>query len=139
LHSLMQMDPARIQVHRVMHRMHSQYAKPFDVAKAANDAGMSISALHHHFKAMTSTSPLQYLKSVRLHKARMLMVQESVGAAIAAERVGYESASQFSREFKRLFGMSPVHETERLRAMFGTAEAGELRVSGAVLSGGVAG
>jgi AraC-like DNA-binding protein len=100
---------------------------------------MSISALHHHFKAMTSTSPLQYLKSVRLHKARMLMVQESVGAAIAAERVGYESASQFSREFKRLFGMSPVHETERLRAMFGTAEAGELRVSGAVLSGGVAG
>ena len=133
LQSLMQMDPARMQVHRVLHRMHSEYAKPFDVAKAANEAGMSVSALHHHFKAMTSTSPLQYLKSVRLHKARMLMVQESVGAAIAAERVGYESASQFSREFKRLFGMSPVHETERLRMMFGVSGKNGLRVSGAVL------
>jgi AraC-like DNA-binding protein len=134
LQSLMQMDPARIQVHRVMHRMHSEYTKPFDVTRAATDAGMSVSALHHHFKTMTATSPLQYLKSVRLHKARMLMVQESVGAAIAAERVGYESASQFSREFKRLFGMSPVHETERLRAMFGVSGKDDLRVSGAVLS-----
>ena len=126
LQSLMQMDAARMQVHRVLHRMHSEYRKPFDVTRAANEAGMSVSALHHHFKTMTSTSPLQYLKSVRLHKARMLMVQESVGAAIAAERVGYESASQFSREFKRLFGMSPVHETERLRAMFGAGVEADL-------------
>ena len=138
LQSLMQMDLVRMQVHRVLHRMHSEYARPFDVTKAATDAGMSVSALHHHFKAMTGTSPLQYLKSLRLHKARMLMVQESVGAAIAAERVGYESASQFSREFKRLFGTSPVHETERLRAMFGVDEP-ESRVSGAILSGSAAG
>ena len=120
LQSLMQMDPVRMQVHRVLHRMHSEYAKPFNIAKAAAEAGMSVSALHHHFKTMTSTSPLQYLKSVRLHKARMLMVQESLGSAIAAERVGYESPSQFSREFKRLFGIPPAQETERLRVMFGS-------------------
>jgi AraC-like DNA-binding protein len=82
---------------------------------------MSISALHHHFKALTATSPLQYLKTVRLHKARMLMVQDSMGASIAAEKVGYESPSQFSREFKRLFGTSPIDETQRLRATFGIA------------------
>jgi AraC-like DNA-binding protein len=60
---------------------------------------MSVSALHHHFKAVTSTSPVQYLKAVRLHKARMLILYEGVGAEVAAGRVGYESASQFSREF----------------------------------------
>jgi AraC-like DNA-binding protein len=79
---------------------------------------MSISALHHHFKALTDTSPLQYLKTVRLHKARMLMVQDSLGASLAAERVGYESPSQFSREFKRLFGYPPSSETQRLRTAF---------------------
>jgi AraC-like DNA-binding protein len=131
LQSLMQVDATQMQVHRVLHRMHSEYARPFDIATAAIDAGMSVSALHHHFKALTATSPLQYLKAVRLHKARMLMVQESVGAAIAAERVGYESASQFSREFKRLFGTSPVQETERLRSMFGIADANELSRSDA--------
>ena len=62
---------------------------------------------------------MQYLKSIRLHKARMLMAQEGIRAGIAAERVGYESASQFSREFKRLFGTSPIEETARVRQMFG--------------------
>lgn len=119
LQSLMRMDATRMQLHRLMHRMHSEYAKSFDVTEAALRAGMSVSALHHHFKAMTGTSPLKYLKFVRLHKARMLMVQNSLGAAMAAERVGYESASQFSREFKRLFGTPPIDETERLRGLFG--------------------
>ena len=79
---------------------------------------MSPSALHQNFKSVTSTSPLQYLKTIRLHKARMLMAYEGLRAGIAAERVGYESSSQFSREFKRLFGTSPVEETERVRQMF---------------------
>lgn len=119
LQSLMHTEPTRMKVHGVLHRMHADFAESFDVARIASQTGMSISALHHHFKALTGTSPLQYLKSVRLHKARMLMVQENMGAAEAAERVGYESASQFSREFKRQFGVAPVLETERLRTAFG--------------------
>jgi AraC-like DNA-binding protein len=117
LQSLLEMDGTRMQMHRILHRMHSEYAK-----RLAMEAGMSVSGLHHHFKALTATSPLQYLKTIRLHKARMLMVQESLGASVAADRVGYESASQFSREFKRLFGFSPVDETQRLRIAFGVAE-----------------
>ncbi|WP_432432221.1 helix-turn-helix domain-containing protein [Granulicella arctica] len=65
---------------------------------------------------------MQYLKTIRLHKVRMLMVQDSLGASIAAERVGYESPSQFSREFKRLFGVSPTDETQRLRTAFGHSQ-----------------
>jgi AraC-like DNA-binding protein len=122
LQSLLLMDGPRMQMHRILHLMHSDYARPVDVAALATEAGMSISALHHHFKALTETSPLQYLKTVRLHKARMLMVQDSLGASIAAERVGYESPSQFSREFKRLFGTSPIDETQRLRAAFGITQ-----------------
>ena len=80
---------------------------------------MSVSALHHHFKAVTSTSPVQYLKAVRLHKARMLILHDGVGAAVAADRFGYESASQFSREFKRFFGRSPIEESRCVRAMSG--------------------
>jgi AraC-like DNA-binding protein len=119
LQALLLTGGTRVLMHRILHRMHSEYAKPMDIASLANEAGMSVSALHHHFKGLTDTSPLQYLKTVRLHKARMLMVQESVGAAIAAERVGYESPSQFSREFKRLFGASPTEETERMRMRLG--------------------
>ena len=122
LQALLLMDGPRKQMHRILHRMHSDYAQSLDVPSLATEAGMSISALHHHFKALTETSPLQYLKTIRLHKARMLMVQDSLGASIAAERVGYESPSQFSREFKRLFGTSPIDETQRLRAAFGVTQ-----------------
>jgi AraC-like DNA-binding protein len=127
LHSLLLMDGPRAQMHRILHRMHSEYAKPLDVSKLAADAGMSVSALHHHFKALTETSPLQYLKTVRLHKARMFMAQDAMAASVAADRVGYESPSQFSREFKRLFGASPSEETQRMRAAFGVAEDSSLR------------
>jgi len=119
LQALLLTGGTRVLMHRILHRMHSEYAKPMDIASLANEAGMSVSALHHHFKGLTDTSPLQYLKTVRLHKARMLMVQEAIGAAVAAERVGYESPSQFSREFKRLFGASPTEETERMRMRLG--------------------
>jgi AraC-like DNA-binding protein len=80
---------------------------------------MSASAFHQNFKAVTSTSPVQYLKTIRLHKARMLMVHEGLRAGVAAERVGYQSPSQFSREFKRLFGLSPVGQTGAIRQMLG--------------------
>jgi AraC-like DNA-binding protein len=92
------------------------------VEELAETAGMSASAFHQNFKAVTSTSPLQYLKTIRLHKARMLMVHEGLRAGMAAERVGYESSSQFSREFKRLFGTSPIEETVRVRRMLGVPE-----------------
>jgi len=123
LKSLLSLDSGRTQVHRILHRIHAQYARAMDVSALAAEAGMSVSALHHHFKAVTASSPLRYLKTVRLHKARMLMVQDSVGAALAAERVGYESPSQFSREFKRLFGATPIDETLRMRQALGIGRA----------------
>lgn len=107
------------QVNRALQRIHAEYARELSVEELAETAGMSPSAFHQNFKAVTSTSPLQYLKTIRLHKARMLMVYEGLRAGVAAERVGYESSSQFSREFKRLFGMSPVEEIEGIRRMLG--------------------
>jgi AraC-like DNA-binding protein len=97
-------------------RIHADYADPLDLKAMAREAGMSVSTFYHRFRAVTSTSPLQYLKSIRLHKARTLMVQEGVNASTAAEQVGYESPSQFSREFKRLFGKSPIDEAAAMRA-----------------------
>jgi AraC-like DNA-binding protein len=88
-------------------RIESQYTENLSVDQLAAEANMSVSAFHHNFKSVTSTSPLQYLKTYRLHKARMLMIHDGMKASAAAMRVGYESASQFSREFKRYFGMTP--------------------------------
>jgi len=110
------------QVHAVLRRMHARYSEPLNVARLAAEIGMSVSALHHHFKAVTSASPVQYLKAVRLHKARMLILHDGIGAASAAVQVGYESASQFSREFKRLFGRSPIEECRRVGPMSGLAD-----------------
>jgi len=107
------------QIHAVLHRMHSRYTEPLNVARMAVETGMSVSAFHHNFKAVTGSSPLQYLKSVRLHKARMLILHDGLGAAVAADRVGYESASQFSREFKRFFGNRTMEESKRIRESFG--------------------
>ena len=76
---------------------------------------MSVSSLHHHFKAVTAMSPLQYQKQLRLQEARRLMLLDIVDAATAAHRVGYESASQFSREYSRLFGAPPLRDTRRWR------------------------
>ncbi|MBB5189765.1 AraC-like DNA-binding protein [Silvimonas terrae] len=95
---------------RALRRMHTEYASTLDIDTLAQEANMSVSAFHHNFKAMTFTSPLQYLKRVRLHKAFLLMVQDGLNVSAAANRVGYESPSQFSREFKRCFGRSPVEE-----------------------------
>jgi AraC-like DNA-binding protein len=103
------------QISRVLQRMHTDYAETYDVEDMAREAGMSVSTFHAHFKAVTSSSPLQYVKNVKLHKARMLMVHEGASAGAAAEEVGYESVSQFSREFKRLFGNGPAAEAKQWR------------------------
>jgi len=103
---------------RVLRRIHSDYAQPLDVGSLASEAGLSTPAFHAHFKAVAATSPIQYIKSVRLHQARLMMIRDDVTAAGAAARVGYESASQFNREFKRLFGRSPGEEAREMRSAF---------------------
>ena len=106
-------------ISKVLKRIESHYTESLSVDQLAAEANMSVSAFHHNFKSVTSTSPLQYLKSYRLHKARMLMVHDGMKASAAAMRVGYESASQFSREFKRYFGITPGEDAARLRTIQG--------------------
>ncbi|WP_265594990.1 AraC family transcriptional regulator [Haloferula sp. BvORR071] len=103
------------QISRALHRMHAEYATPMDMATLAAEAGMSVSTFHAHFKAVTSSPPLQYLKSIRLHRARLLMVNQGETASSASRLVGYESASQFNREFKRFFGDTPAAVAEEMR------------------------
>jgi AraC-like DNA-binding protein len=103
---------------KALRRIHLDHARPLDLAQLAREAGMSVPSFHSHFKAVTQTSPMQYLKSTRLHQARLLMVREGMTAAAACHAVGYESSSQFSREFKRLFGLAPAAEARRMKAGF---------------------
>lgn len=103
------------QLSRILNRLHAEYHRPFDVESLAREAGLSVSAFHAHFKALTASSPLQYIKAIRLQRARSLIANEGFNAAGAAQRVGYESASQFSREFKRYFGGTPLQVAGELR------------------------
>ncbi len=80
------------------------------IASLAEEAQMSMPNFHLHFRKVTDSSPMQYLKSTRLHQARLLMLRNDLTAAKTAFPVGYESASQFSRDFKRLFGRTPLAE-----------------------------
>lgn len=107
---------------RVLRRIHEDYARPLNVATLAREAGLSVPAFHAHFKTVAATSPVQYIKSVRLHQARLMMIRDNVTAAGAAARVGYESASQFNREFRRLFGRSPGEEAREMRSAFALME-----------------
>lgn len=106
-------------VHTTLQWIYREYAGPLNVPRMAEAVSMSVSAFHHSFKEVTGTSPLQYLKAVRLHKARLLIKYNGLGAQVTAAKVGYESPSQFSREFKRFFGHSPARESVRLQAMIG--------------------
>ncbi len=92
------------------------YAKPLRVEHLAEIAGMGVSTLHHHFRALTAMSPLQYQKQIRLQEARTRMSTQGLDAGTAALEVGYESASQFTREYKRLFGQTPMRDTRSLRS-----------------------
>jgi AraC-like DNA-binding protein len=96
------------QIARVLRRIHADYASELDVGSLAREANMGVSTFHHAFRDATATSPLQYVKSIRLHKARALLLADGVNAQDAARRVGYASASQFSREYRRMFGSSPA-------------------------------
>jgi len=94
------------QIARSLRRIHSDYHEHLDVASLASEASMSVSTFHANFKGVTSKSPLHYLQTIRLHKAQAL-IAGGIPVAEAAHQVGYESPSQFSREFKRLFRRTP--------------------------------
>ncbi|WP_374291297.1 AraC family transcriptional regulator N-terminal domain-containing protein [Desulfovibrio desulfuricans] len=104
------------QVLNAINLMERSYQDKFDIKQLAVSAHMSTSAFHKAFKDITADSPLQYLKKIRLAKARDLIVQRSMRANLAASEVGYESPSQFSREFKRYFGESPAEVMREMRS-----------------------
>jgi AraC-like DNA-binding protein len=95
--------------------LRSNYEKPLRVEHLATIAGMSRSTLHHHFRALTAMSPLQFQKQLRLHGARQRMLTGELDAASAAFEVGYESPSQFNREYRRFFGQPPIRDIKALR------------------------
>jgi len=105
-------------VSRAIRKIHSSYQQRLDVEALAQEASMSVPSFHLHFRGVTDTSPMQYLKSTRLHQARLLMLRNDISAATAAFNVGYESASQFSREFKRFFGRTPLAEIQWMKATY---------------------
>jgi len=110
---------------KALRRIHATYAQPLDLPQLAGEAGMSVPSFHSHFKAITRTSPMQYVKSTRLHQARLLMVRQDMTAEAACHAVGYASTSQFNREFKRLFGLTPAAEAKRMRENFAVPPAHE--------------
>jgi len=104
--------------HRIagaLERLRRDFDRPLRVEDIARESGMSVSGFHHHFKAVTAMSPLQFQKRMRLQAARRLMLGEDLDAGSAGRRVGYSDASQFNREYKRLFGAPPMRDAERLR------------------------
>lgn len=98
------------QLAEVLRTIHTRYNEPFSIDDMASIAGMSATAFHANFKTVTSMTPLQYLKNIRLHQARGMMIRDGMNASTAAFRVGYASPFQFSREYKRLFGAPPSRE-----------------------------
>jgi AraC-like DNA-binding protein len=105
-------------VHRIAKAVawiREHFAQPVTVEEMAAAAHMSASTFHQRFKAVTTMSPLQYQKALRLHEARRLMLFQEMDASEACHRVGYLSASQFSREYARFFGTAPIRDVARLR------------------------
>jgi AraC-like DNA-binding protein len=103
------------QVSRAIEWLRRHYDEPLRIDELAMRVNMSASSLHHHFRAITAMSPLQYQKQLRLHEARRLLLADQCDVATAAHRVGYESPSQFSREYSRHFGAPPLRDVARLR------------------------
>jgi len=103
------------QITRAIDWLKSNYTSPLRIDDLAKQVNMSTSTFHHHFRAVTAMSPLQFQKRLRLNEARRLMLVEPVDATTAAFQVGYESTSQFSREYSRLFGAPPLRDIANLR------------------------
>ena len=102
-------------VARAIEQLRNEFDQPLRIESIARELGMSVSGFHHHFKAVTAMSPLQFQKRLRLQEARRLILAQGFDAASAGYRVGYDDASHFNREYKRLFGLPPIRDVERLR------------------------
>jgi AraC-like DNA-binding protein len=100
---------------RAIQRLRQEFDQPLRLEEMARELGMSVSSFHHHFKAVTAMSPLQFQKQLRLQEARRLMLGEDLDAASAAYRVGYNDASHFNREYKSVFGVPPMRDVQQLR------------------------
>jgi transcriptional regulator GlxA family with amidase domain len=109
-------DTALSRIHAAITWIRENFAKPLRVETLAAMVAMSASAFHRHFKAVTNMSPLQYQKTIRLMHARQRMITQALTVGSAAMEVGYESATQFSREYGRLFGQSPARDVNRALA-----------------------
>lgn len=105
----------RHRVARAIERLRKDFDQPLRIESLARELGMSVSAFHHRFKAVTSMSPLQFQKQLRLQEARRLMLAEGFDAAGAGYHVGYDDASHFSRDYRRQFGAPPMRDVQRLR------------------------
>ncbi|MEX0321615.1 MAG: AraC family transcriptional regulator N-terminal domain-containing protein [Puniceicoccaceae bacterium] len=113
LFSLATKNSSLARIDMALKQIHSNYHTTMDVEELASMVHMSPSSFHRTFKEVTSTSPMQYLKRIRLDKARSLLFETGMRVNEAAREVGYESTTQFSREFKRVFGLSPVNFLNR--------------------------
>jgi len=102
------------QIARAIDWLKENFSRPVKVEELASKAGLSVSAFHNHFRSMTAMSPLQFQKKMRLNEARRLMLTEHLDASKAAFEVGYESPSQFSREYSRLFGAPPMRDIKNV-------------------------
>ena len=109
------LDGSTHRIAQAIERLRNDFDRPLRIEDLARDLGMSISSFHHHFKEVTAMSPLEFQKQLRLQEARRLMLGEDLDAASAGYRVGYNDASHFSREYKRLFGEPPLRDVEHLR------------------------
>lgn len=116
LRQIARSDSRLSRVRRAIHWIQAHFDQAMRIEGLAEIAGMSIPSFHRHFKAATAMSPLQYQKTLRLHAARRILVASN-DASRAAYSVGYESASQFSREYARMFGAPPSRDAERLRGI----------------------
>lgn len=115
LRRIARQDPRRDRILAAIAWLREHYAEVVRIEALAEIAAMGVSTLHHHFSAITHMSPLQYQKHIRLHEARRLLLSEGLDATSAAYRVGYESVTQFSREYRRLFGNPPIRDIALLR------------------------
>ncbi|MCY1537807.1 HTH-type transcriptional activator RhaS [compost metagenome] len=116
LHEIAIADSQAHRVTRAIEWLNANYVEPLRIDELAQRVNLSSSTLHHRFKAITAMSPLQYQKQLRLLEARRLMIAERLEVSAAGYKVGYESPSQFSREYSRLFGASPLKDLAKLRS-----------------------
>jgi AraC-like DNA-binding protein len=115
LHHIATLGAYTPHIAKAIERLQQDFDQSLRIDSIARELGMSVSGFHHHFKAVTAMSPLQFQKRLRLQEARRLMLGEGLDAASAAYRVGYHDASHFNREYKSLFGLPPMRDMERLR------------------------